>query len=600
MKTIKKILYLLTPRERKHAGLLLVMALVMAFIDMIGVASILPFVAVLTNPSIIETNVILKTMLQFSNKFGVETNQQFMFVLGIIVFVLFITSIAFKALTTYVQLVFMNMREYTIGKRLLDSYINQPYSWVLDKHSADLGKSILSEVELVVQNSINPLMQIITQIFVGIALISLLILHDPKLSLIACLALIITYVLTYSFIRGSLRHLGEQRLKNNKLRFTIVSELFNAFKEIKVGVLEKNFIKRFADPAKTLAKHEASSKVLASLPHFALEAIAFGGMLLLILFLMSRNGGSLDTVLPIIALYALAGYRLMPALQIIYSSIVQLRFVGPSLDALFEDLERLTPINLNENHSPLKFNKEIILNHIYYNYPNSSKTVIKDISLSIPARSTVGIVGSTGSGKTTTVDIILGLLKPNSGTLEIDDIIIDKDNYRSWQRTIGYVPQQIYIADDTVAANIAFGVDYKDINQEALEYAAKISNLHEFVINELPKKYETKVGERGVKLSGGQRQRIGIARALYHKPQLLIMDEGTSSLDNITEYIIMETISKIKKDFTIILVAHRLNTVKNCDNIFILQNGQVKEQGSFEELMKNSEIFNKMLKPNKS
>jgi ATP-binding cassette, subfamily B, bacterial PglK len=600
MKTIKKILYILTPRERKHAGFLLAMALVMAFIDMIGVASILPFVAVLANPSVIETNIILKTMLQFSNKFGVETNQQFLFALGIIVFVLFITSIAFKALTTYLQLVFINMREYTIGKRLIDNYANQPYSWVLSKHSADLGKSILSEVNLVVQNSINPLMQIITQIFVATALISLLIFHDPKLSLIACLALIITYVLTYIFIRGSLRHLGEQRLKNNKLRFTAVSELFNAFKEIKVGALEKNFIKRFADPAKTLAKHEASSKVLASLPHFALEAIAFGGMLLLILFLMSRSGGTLDTVLPIIALYALAGYRLMPALQKIYASIVQLRFVGPSLDALFEDLERLTPINLNENHSPLKFNKEIILNHVYYNYPNSSNKVLKDISLSIPARSTVGIVGSTGSGKTTTVDIILGLLKAKKGTLEIDDVIINKDNCRSWQRTIGYVPQQIYIADDTVAANIAFGVDYKDINQEAVEYAAKISNLHEFVINELPIKYETKVGERGVKLSGGQRQRIGIARALYHKPQLLIMDEGTSSLDNITEHIVMETISKIKKDFTIILIAHRLNSVKNCDNIFVLQNGQVKEQGNFEELIKNSETFNKMLKPNKS
>ena len=229
-----------------------------------------------------------------------------------------------------------------------------------------------------------------------------------------------------------------------------------------------------------------------------------------------------------------------------------------------------------------------------------STEVIKDISLSIAAYSTIGIVGPTGSGKTTIVDIILGLLEPKKGTLEIDNTIINKENSRSWQRIVGYVPQQIYIADDTIAANIAFGVDYKDINQEALEHAAKISNLHEFVINELPLQYKTKVGERGVKLSGGQRQRIGIARALYHKPQLLIMDEGTSSLDNITEYIIMETLQKIKTDFTIILIAHRLNTVKDCDNIFVLENGQVKEQGSFEELIKNSQTFNKMIKPNNS
>ena len=597
MKTIKKILYLLTPRERKHAGLLLVMALVMAFIDMIGVASILPFVAVLTNPSLIETNVILKTMFQYSSNFGIETNQHFMFALGVIVFVLFISSLAFKTLTTYLQLIFVKMREYTIGKRLLENYVHQPYSWFLDKHSADLGKSILSEVPLVVQNSLNPLIQIITQLFVALAIVSLLIFYNPKLSLIAFLSLVITYVLTYTFVRKRLAYSGEERLKKNKLRFTAVGEVFNAFKEIKVGVLEKTYIERFADPAKTLAKHEASAKVLGSIPHFALEAIAFGGMLLSILFLMSKTG-TLTTVLPLIALYSFASYRLMPAIQNIYISIAQLRFVVPSLDALVEDLKSLKLLNLNEDQNSIILNKKVILNHIHYNYPNSLNTVIKDISLSIPARSTIGIVGPTGSGKTTTVDIILGLLEPKKGTLEIDNTIINKENYRSWQRTVGYVPQQIYITDDTVAANIAFGVDYKNINQEAVEHAAKISNLHEFVINELPMQYKTKVGERGIKLSGGQRQRIGIARALYHKPQLLIMDEGTSSLDNITEHIIMETISKIKKDITIILIAHRLNTVKNCDNIFVLENGQVKEQGNFEELLKNSEIFNKMVKPN--
>ena len=219
MKTIKKVLYLLTPQERTQAGFLLVMALVMAFIDMIGVASILPFVAVLTNPSLIETNVILKTMFQYSSNFGVQTNQHFMFVLGVIVFVLFISSLAFKALTTYLQLIFVNMREYTVGKRLLENYAHQSYSWFLDKHSADLGKSILSEVGLVVQNSLNPLIQIITQLFVGLAIVSLLIFYNPKLSLIAFLSLVITYVLTYTFVRKRLAYIGEERLKKNKLRF---------------------------------------------------------------------------------------------------------------------------------------------------------------------------------------------------------------------------------------------------------------------------------------------------------------------------------------------------------------------------------------------
>ena len=405
------------------------------------------------------------------------------------------------------------------------------------------------------------------------------------------------YVITYAFVRKYLVYLGKERLKKNKLRFTAVAEVFNAFKEIKVGVLEKIYIKRFSEPAKILARHEASAKVLGSIPQFALEAIAFGGMLLLILFLMSKTG-TLNTVLPLIALYAFAGYRLMPAIQRIYS-LSQLRFVGPSLDALIEDLENLKQFNLYENKKFLKFKEKVTLNKVHFNYPNSTKSVLNDISLCIPAQSTIGIVGPTGSGKTTTIDIILGLLKPTKGTLEIDNTTINRENYRSWQRTVGYVPQEIYLSDDTVASNIAFGVDKEDINQEAVENAARISNLHEFVINELPMQYNTNVGERGIKLSGGQRQRIGIARALYHKPQLLILDEGTSSLDNITEHTIMDTLNRIKKDITIILIAHRLNTVKNCDNIFVLQDGQVKEHGSYDDLIKTSKTFQKMVKPNK-
>ncbi len=357
MKSIKKVLYLLTARERNYAFFLLIMALIMAFIEMLGVASILPFVAVLTNPGLIETNVILKTMFLYSNNFGIHSNQQFMFILGIIVFALFILSIAFKALTTYLQLIFINMREYTIAKRLIENYIHQPYTWFLNKNSADLGKTILSEVTLVVQNSLSPLMQIITQFFVIFAIVLFLILNNPQLSLIAVLTLVITYMITYALVRRTLADLGEERLKKNRLRFTAVGEAFNAFKEIKVGVLEKIYIKRFTDPAKTLAKHEASAKVISALPHFALEAIAFGGMLLLILFLMAKTG-TLNNVLPLIALYAFAGYRLLPCIQKIFISLAQLRFVGPSLDALVKDLKSLKPLKLSENKNSLSFKKK--------------------------------------------------------------------------------------------------------------------------------------------------------------------------------------------------------------------------------------------------
>ena len=239
----------------------------------------------------------------------------------------------------------------------------------------------------------------------------------------------------------------------------------------------------------------------------------------------------------------------------------------------------------------LSFNKSITLNNIHYHYPDTSRTALKDINLSIPIHTKVGLVGVTGSGKTTTVDIILGLLEPQQGTLEVDGKIIKKDNSRSLQRLIGYVPQNIYLADDTLAANIAFGTDTNDIDIDAVERAAKIANLDEFVVNELPLKYQTTVGERGVRLSGGQRQRIGIARALYHKPQVLILDEATSALDNLTERAVMNAVHNIQNPITIILIAHRLSTVKKCDKIFLLEGGKLKGQGTYKELLESNESF---------
>ena len=217
--------------------------------------------------------------------------------------------------------------------------------------------------------------------------------------------------------------------------------------------------------------------------------------------------------------------------------------------------------------------------------------MLSDISLSIISNTTVGLVGTTGSGKTTVVDIILGLLEPQKGTLEVDEKVINKYNIRAWQSSIGYVPQHIYISDDTIASNIAFGINPEDINQEAVEKASKIANLHEFVINELPEKYHTSIGERGVRLSGGQRQRIGIARALYHEPKVLVLDEATSALDNLTEEAVMDAINNLGNNITIILIAHRLSTVKNCDTIFLLNKGQLVNKGTFDELIKDNDKF---------
>ena len=275
----------------------------------------------------------------------------------------------------------------------------------------------------------------------------------------------------------------------------------------------------------------------------------------------------------------------MPALQQVYSSISNLTFFGSTIDKLISEIKSLQFTKVDNSKRFLTLNKSIRLKNINFKYPNSSRTALQNVTLEIQAKSTVGFVGKTGSGKSTTADIILGLLMAQEGELEVDGEVITYENLRSWQRSIGYVPQQIFLSDDSVAANIAFGKNPKEINQADLEEASKIANLHNFVIDEMPNQYQTIIGERGVRLSGGQRQRIGIARALYNKPQVLILDEATNALDNQTEDAVMDAINNISKDITLIMIAHRLKTVKNCDIIFKFKDGKLLDYGPYHKII---------------
>ncbi len=590
MKTFKKLIFLLTPQEQKKAGLLLMMILIMAILDMIGVASILPFTAVLTNPELIQKNIFLREMYDFSMYLGVSNERQFLFALGLIVFALLIASLSFKSLTTYAQVRFVQMREYSIGRRLVEGYLHQPYGWFLNQNSANLGKNIFSEVGQVVGGGITPLMDLIAKSAVALALIILLVLADPKLAFIIGISLGGAYSFIFYFIKNYLNEIGKKRLKNNRIRFTTLSEAFGASKEVKVAGLENFYIERFSKSAQTFAKTQASLQVLAQLPRFVLEAVAFGGVLLIIIYMISQRG-NFNEALPLISLYVFAGYRLMPALQQIYSSFTILTFAGPSLDKLYKDIKNLN--SYSDSYKPkeiISFKKSIILKNIHFNYQNSSRKILKNINMEIPVNKTIGIVGTTGSGKTTTIDIILGLLEPQKGTLHVDNSLITKENSRAWQKSIGYVPQNIYLSDDTIEANIAFGENSENIKQKQVKKVSKIANLDEFITNELPNQYQTTIGERGVRLSGGQRQRIGIARALYHNPKVLIMDEATSALDNDTERAVMDAVNILDKQLTIIMIAHRINTLKNCDIIFKLEKGEIVYQGNFEYLLKSSNI----------
>jgi ABC-type multidrug transport system fused ATPase/permease subunit len=592
----KKFLTLLTPRELKRAGVLVGMILVMALLDMLGVASIMPFIAVLTNPELLQTNAILNIAFTKSRQIGIHTIDQFLFVLGALVFVLLIISLAFRALTTYAQTSFVLRLEYTIGKRLVEGYLHQPYNWFLNRHSVDLGKNILSQVNTVIINGLLPLMTLMAQSTVALALLTLLLVVDPLLSLIIGLVLALAYGGIYAFMSDRLKHLGNTSVYADRERFTAVSEAFSAIKVVKIAGLEKVFIQRFATPASEYVQSETSVRVIAQLPRFALEILAFGGMLLILLYLIAKNL-SFVSVLPIITLYAFAAYRLIPALQQIYEAFTKLRFVGAALSALHKEISSLEVADIQQTQIiPLQLTQAIQLTQVSYQYPNTTQATLKGIDLTIHVHSKVGLVGITGSGKTTTADIILALLDPQEGTLSVDGKPITAANCREWQRAIGYVPQSIYLVDDSVAANIAYGVKVRDIDQQAVERVAKIANLDEFVKNDLPQGYATTVGERGVRLSGGQRQRIGIARALYHNPQVLILDEATSALDNLTEQAVMESLKNMEHKMTIILIAHRLSTVRQCDQIHLLERGKVKASGTFQELIKNNTQFKLMAK----
>lgn len=586
MKIFKKIIFFLTPQEKKQAGLLLIMIIIMGIIDTIGIASILPFMAVITNPNIIESNFLLKKLFEISGGIGVETNNEFILLLGSFVFFFLIFSLSFKAITIYFQTRFCQFRGHTIGKKLLETYLNQPYSWFLNQNSSRLSKNILSEVSAVVGQGITSILNLVTYSIISIFLLILLFLVDFKLTLIVIFVIGGSYLFIYSFFKKFIHRIGKERLIANTSRFKSINETFGSYKQLKLNGLEEHFIKLFSDPSLVFAKRNSTSLIIGSLPRYFIEAISFGGILLIIIYLLLSKGSFINSI-PTISIFAFAGYRLMPSIQTIYQASTSLKFSNSIIDKVYNDLKYLKKNDFDKDNSILPFSKFIRLNQIDYRYTNSPRLVLKNINLIIPAKAIVGLIGPTGCGKTTTVDIILGLLEPQGGTLEVDGNIITAHNIRSWQNLVGYVPQQIYLTDDTIASNIAFGIDSKDINYERVQLVSKIANLHNFIVDELQFKYETIIGENGIKLSGGQRQRIGIARALYSNPKLLILDEATNALDNETEKAVMNTINKLSKNITIILIAHRLNTLRKCDMIFKFKEGQIIKSGKYDEIINN-------------
>ncbi len=597
IKTLRMTLELLTPHERRQLWGLLALVIVMALLEMAGVASVTPFLAVLANPELVETQPILNGVYQW---LGFETVGKFLFFLGFMAFITLVCAAVVRMYGHYTLMRFAQLRRHSISARLLEGYLGRPYEFFLGRHSGALSKSILSEVDQAVITVMQPAMMMLGQGVTLIAIATLLILVDPLMALGAGCVLGLSYLVVYGRVKGILAQSGERRASANAARFEAASEALGGIKDIKLLGRERAYLDRFSVSSEALAREIAKAGALSDVPRYAIEAVSFGGILLISLLLLMRNGGttggSLDGVLPLLGLFAFAGYRMMPAIQAIYRGITQINFGAPAVKSLHADLmanrEEALPL-LEMAADPMGLKDAMVLQDVSYRYPGEAEAGIQGVSFDLPALSTLGVVGGTGAGKTTLIDVILGLLVPQSGEILVDGKALGAETLPSWRAGIGYVPQEIFLLDASIEANIAMGLSEDQRDPEKIRAAARLAQIDSFV-ESLPDGYETKVGERGVRLSGGQRQRIGIARALYHNPDIIIFDEATSALDNATEAEVMAAIDSLAGQKTVILIAHRLTTVERCDRILVLEKGTVAGLGTYDELASSNVAFQRI------
>jgi ABC-type bacteriocin/lantibiotic exporter with double-glycine peptidase domain len=517
---VRQVFEILPLRQRRQMIGLAIMATITAVLEVAGVISIVPFITVLSNQSAMQEGG-LSTLYRLSRA---KSDEEFLLYLGVLVLVALIAGNAFKAITSWALNRFTFVTGHTIGETLMRGYLGRGYEYFLGRHSADLGKNILSEVQQVTTGVIQPLLVIISRGIVAITMILLLFVADAVLAAAVMFVLGGSYGALFVLTRHYLSKIGQERFKANRDRFYTASEIFAGVKEVKFRGEEGRSVRRFATPSYRYAILQTANQTIGQIPKYGMEVIAFGGVLLITIHFIT-SGRQLNDALPLISLFVFAGYRIMPLLQEVYLSFAKLRFSQAALALLHRDMES-APVNFREweDVEPLPFTESIKLRNLSYRYPTGERDAIKNISLEIPRGVRLGVIGSTGSGKSTLVDIIIGLLRPSSGEVVVDNLVLSSDELsRRWRMKIGYVPQHIFLADDTIAANIAFDEDGGKGDQERLEQVARIVQLHDFIVKELPNGYLTRIGEGGVRLSGGQRQRLGLARALYRSRMFLFL-----------------------------------------------------------------------------
>lgn len=593
-KIIKQLFSLLSDKQVKQFYLLQVLVVVMAFTELLGIASIAPFMALVGDISILEKSNVFAELYQIS---GLTDPMDFVFYTGLLVLVALTVSTLVSMFTIWKLAHYGTSVGVEIADRLYAYYMQEEWQFHASGSSAQLTKQVSTEAMRITNGIVQPLMQMNAKVVLAVLISVSILIYNPVIAIVGLLIFAFAYFLLYKLVRNKLVSNGKKISEVSTTRFRLMNEGFGGIKDVLLLNRSHDFVKHFEKSGKIYARALGLNSGISQVPRYFMELIAFGSMIGLVLLLIKLHEGNLGAVLPILAVYALAAFKLLPALQQIYSSVAQIKGNLAAFEAVEEDLRK----SLNQNNSiskdilprRIELKEKITLSSIQFSYPGKPKPAVNGVTMTIPANSVVGLVGSTGSGKSTLIDLLLGLLTPQSGNLCIDDTCITPEKKRAWQNTLGFVPQSIFLSEGTIAENIAFGLPTKDIDLKQVHKTLELAHLTELV-EQLPDGVNTKVGERGVQLSGGQRQRIGIARALYHEAEVLVFDEATSALDGITEKIIMDAIHDFNGQKTIIMIAHRLKTVQKCDIIYLMDQGKIVDQGSYQELVEKNTQFKEM------
>jgi ABC-type multidrug transport system fused ATPase/permease subunit len=592
--SLKKIYSLFPTKARyKLLGLFFMMILA-SFLEVLGIGMIPVFIILIADPDKVLATKYLGELLI---RLGLTDVKSLALAGAVALIVVFLIKNAYLTIYQYIKVKFVTYKKLYLQNRVFEAYMFAPYSFYNNRNSAELLRNVNIEVGKIVNGTIMPVLEISLNLIMFVLILTGLIFFEPLITLLTVLMMGGGGFIFLKLTRMKSLESGKVSRDAKGHMNRIILQGIGAFKDARVLNREKEFLKQYNFYAKQHVDASIYQTVVKSLPRPIIETLIIIGILSITIF-MINEGREFSQIIPVLTLFGVAAVKLMPIFNNIINQITTINYSAPSVYTIFEDLELLENTHkefrklICSKHVPIRFENEIQIHSVSYQYPGSNEYALDDISLTIPKGKSIAFVGVSGAGKTTLVNIILGLLEPNSGYISVDGKNIYK-NIRGWMELIGYIQQANYLLDDRIYRNIAFGLPDEEIDKKRLDEVIKAAQLDE-LIQKLPYGIKTRTGERGTKLSGGQMQRIGIARALYNNPQILVMDEATSALDNITEKFVIDAIEKLKGNRTFIIIAHRLTTVKNCDMIYLLENGRLIGNGTYGELIETSEEFRKM------